>query len=71
MDADLQYLEDRITALAQLCQQLRTENVALRETVVALKSDNRRLLDKVEGAKARVETLLGQFPAEALPEDVE
>ncbi|GLR12314.1 DUF904 domain-containing protein [Chitinimonas viridis] len=62
MEAELNSLEDRIKTLAMLCQQLRSENVELRKTVLTLKNDNRRLNEKVEGAKTRVEALLGQLP---------
>ncbi|HEY9102378.1 hypothetical protein [Chitinimonas sp.] len=64
MEAELHNLEDRIKTLAALCQQLRSENVELRQTVLVLKNDNRRLNDKVEGAKTRVDALLARLPAE-------
>ncbi|SFZ78533.1 hypothetical protein [Chitinimonas taiwanensis] len=62
MEAELQSLEDRINALAKLCQQLRAENLDLRQEVLVLKNDNKRLNEKVEGAKARVDALLAQLP---------
>ena len=65
MEAELQNLEDRIKSLAAICQQLRTENVALRQEVLVLKGDNKRLTDKVDIAKSRVESLLEQLPEEA------
>ncbi|MGQ5522783.1 hypothetical protein ACUHMQ_05915 [Chitinimonas sp. PSY-7] len=65
MEAELQNLEDRINSLAAICQQLRTENVALRQEVLVLKGDNKRLADKVEIAKSKVEALLEQLPEEA------
>ncbi|PHV12693.1 hypothetical protein [Chitinimonas sp. BJB300] len=65
MEAELQNLEDRINSLAAICQQLRTENVALRQEVLVLKGDNKRLVDKVEIAKSKVDALLEQLPEEA------
>jgi cell division protein ZapB len=70
MEAELQSLEDRITQLASLCHQLRTENIDLRQTMQMLKAENKRLNEKVDGAKTRVEALLGQLPAdEDTPEE--
>ncbi|QNM96630.1 hypothetical protein [Chitinimonas koreensis] len=64
MEADLQTLEDRIGSLAMLCRQLRRENIELRQEVLVLKNDNRRLTDKVEVAKVRVEALIARLPDE-------
>lgn len=69
MEADLQTLEDRINTLAMLCQQLRKENEALRQTTVVLKNDNHRLNEKVEAAKARVETLIASLPDDSETEE--
>lgn len=71
MESDLQTLEDRVNTLAMLCQQLRKENSELRQHAVTLKNENRRLSDKVDGAKARVETLLAQLPAPSTEEESE
>lgn len=62
MEAELQSLEERIKLLAAQCQQLRAENIDLRQTVLVLKNENKRLGDKVEGARARVEALIDQLP---------
>ncbi len=62
MEAELQSLEERIKLLASQCQQLRAENIELRQTVLVLRNDNKRLGDKVEGARARVEALIDQLP---------
>ena len=69
MEAELHILEDRIKTLAALCQQLRGENVELRQTVLVLKNDNRRLTDKIEGATARVDALLARLPAEEVEQE--
>jgi len=74
MEAELQSLEDRIKLLASQCQQLRAENIDLRQTVLVLKNDNKRLNDKLDVAKSKVEALIGQIPAdeeEAAEEDAE
>jgi cell division protein ZapB len=72
MEAELQSLEDRIKLLASLCQNLRAENIELRQSVLLLKADNKRLSDKVEGAKTRVDALIAQVPQEDdIEEDAE
>ena len=64
MDAELANLEEKILQLTRLCGSLRTENRQLRQDVLALRQHNQGLLDKVDGAKLRVSSLLA-----ALPED--
>ena len=62
MEAELNALEERIRQAAELCQRLRTENTDLRQLVAKLESDNKRLTDKVVGARERLEVLLRQIP---------
>lgn len=62
MEAELNALEERIRQTAELCQRLRSENTDLRQRVAKLESDNKRLGDKINGAKERLEGLLRQIP---------
>ena len=62
MDAELAALEEKIRQAAALCRQLREENRDLRSRLDALTSDKSRLAEKVNGARARLETLLKQIP---------
>ena len=62
MEAELNALEERIRQAAELCQRLRTENTDLRQRLAKLESDNKRLGDKINGAKERLEGLLRQMP---------
>ena len=62
MDAELSALEEKIRQAAALCRQLREENRDLRERLAMLASDKNRLTEKVDGARARLETLLKQIP---------
>ena len=64
MEAELNNLEDRVNALAALCQQLRRENLELRQSALALKNDHRRIQDKLDSTLTRVEQLIGQLPAD-------
>jgi cell division protein ZapB len=62
MDAELSGLEDRIRQTVELCQRLRVENVDLRQRVAQLQSENKRLAEKILGARERLEGLLRQIP---------
>jgi cell division protein ZapB len=64
MEADLKALEERICQLVELTQRLRSDNRGLRQQLAQAVSDNKRLDEKVDAAKARLEALL-----ERLPED--
>ena len=62
MDQDLIALEDRIRQAAELCQRLRAENSDLRQRLTQLQHENKRLADKILGARERLEGLLRQIP---------
>ena len=62
MEAELSALEDRIRQTVELCQRLRGENTELRQRLAKLESDNKRLAEKINGAKERLEGLLRQIP---------
>ena len=62
MDAELSALEERIRAAVALCQRLRVENSELRQRMAHLQLENKRLGEKIHGAKQRLEGLLRQIP---------
>jgi cell division protein ZapB len=62
MNTELTALEEKIRQTIQLCRRLRDENSDLRQQVVKLESDRKRLSDKIDGAATRVESLLARFP---------
>jgi len=62
MDTEFDTLEGKIDQFLQLCQRLKSENKELRLQLVSAQSDIKRLNDKVENAKTRLETLLDQIP---------
>jgi cell division protein ZapB len=62
MDAEFDTLDGKIDQFLQLCQRLNSENKALRQQLVSAQSDVKRLEDRVEGAKTRLEALLRQIP---------
>ena len=62
MDTELAALEEKIRQAAALCKRLRDENRDLRTQLATLASDRSRLAEKVDGARARLESLLKQVP---------
>ena len=64
MHAELDTLEAKIRQVAELCQSLRRDNIALRQQLLSSQQDNKQLTTRLEAAKARLQALL-----ETLPED--
>jgi cell division protein ZapB len=64
MDAEIKLLEERVGQLVGLTQRLRDDNRELRQQLAQALNDNKRLNDKVDAAKARLETLLERLPEE-------
>jgi cell division protein ZapB len=64
MEADLKALEERIGQLVELTQRLRSDNRGLRQELAQAVNDNKRLGEKVDAAKARLEALLERLPEE-------
>jgi cell division protein ZapB len=64
MDAELTALEERIKQFADFCVRLRDENQLLRTRVASLEGENRRLAEKVDAARTRLEDLVKHIPEE-------
>ena len=62
MDADLAELEEKIRQAAALCRRLSEENLDLRSQLTLLAGDKRKLAEKLDSARARLESLLKQIP---------
>ena len=62
MEAELNSLEGKVSQFAQVCERLRAENTELRQQLARAQKDAKRLTDKIEGAKARLESLLVRLP---------
>ena len=62
MEQDFQRFEDRLNHFVTLFHRLRSENTELRQNV-AMKSDEvKRLSEKLDQAKTRIEALIAQLP---------
>lgn len=64
MDAELRALEERVGQLIELTQRLRHDNRQLRQQLAQATNDNKRLSEKVDAAKARLQSLLSHLPEE-------
>lgn len=62
MEAEFSSLEAKVAQFVALCERLRAENADLRMQLAAAQSDARRLNEKINGAKARLEGLLNRLP---------
>ena len=62
MEAELTALDDKISQLVRLAQKLRKDNSQLRQNLASAESENKRLSEKVNTAKTRLEALLIQIP---------
>jgi cell division protein ZapB len=62
MDLDLKGLEERVAQLIELSSRLRAENGSLRQQLVVAHNENKRLGERIETARLRVEALLERVP---------
>lgn len=65
MENELSTLEERVREAVDLCKRLRTESIDMRQRIVQLETENRRLRDKVSDAINRIEALVGKIPENA------
>lgn len=65
MQNELDVLEQKLTQLVRITQQLRSENHKLRQELASALSENRQHQDKIEQASTRLEKLLSQLPDDA------
>jgi uncharacterized protein (TIGR02449 family) len=64
MDTELKALEEKLAQLIEWAQHLRIENRDLRQQLAQATNDNKRLGEKVDAAKTRLEGLLAHLPEE-------
>ena len=62
-DRQLQMLERKITELIQLCEQLDSENRALKTDSQKWKIEREQLLEKTDIARAKVESMIQRLRA--------
>ena len=62
VDAEFNSLDAKVAQFVGLCERLRTENHDLRQQLASAKSDAKRLNERIEGAKLKLESLLARLP---------
>ncbi len=62
MDADLKALEQKVSRLIALCDELRNENAQLRVDLDVMASDSAVLKSNMEKASERIESLIDSLP---------
>ncbi|HEY2336851.1 MAG TPA: hypothetical protein VGI18_05730 [Burkholderiales bacterium] len=62
MEAEFNSLEAKVAQFVSLCERLRAENVELRRELAVARTDARKLHEKIDGAKERLEGLLSRLP---------
>lgn len=64
MDTEIKSLEGKLGQFVELCQKLRADNLELRQQLASAVSQSKRLEEKINKATTRLESLLGQMPAQ-------
>jgi cell division protein ZapB len=62
VDAEFNSLETKVAQFVGLCERLRAENHDLRQQLASAKNDAKRLNERIEGAKVKLESLLARLP---------
>jgi cell division protein ZapB len=62
VETEFNSLEAKVAQFVTLCERLRAENVELRQQLAAARTDAKRLNDKIDGAKQRLEGLISRLP---------
>jgi cell division protein ZapB len=62
VETEFNSLETKVAQFVSLCERLRAENHELRQPLAAARNDAKRLHEKIDGAKARLEGLLSRLP---------
>ena len=62
VETEFNSLEAKVAQFVTLCERLRAENKDLRQQLAAARGDAKRLHEKIDGAKARLEGLLSKLP---------
>ena len=62
VDQEFNSLESKVAQFVGLCERLRTENHDLRQQLAAARNDAKRLNERIDGAKLKLERLLERLP---------
>jgi cell division protein ZapB len=62
VEAEFNSLEAKVAQFVALCERLRAENIQLRQELLSARNDARRLNEKIDGAKVKLEKLVSRLP---------
>lgn len=62
MQAELDALESKLAQLMERYQSMRAENLKLRQQVVSLENSEKRLNERLDEARGRMEILFNKLP---------
>ena len=62
VDTELASLEAKVAQFVTLCERLRAENTSLRQQLAVAQSDAKRLNERIDGAKTKLEGLINRLP---------
>jgi len=62
VDAEFNSLEAKVAQFVGLCERLRAENHDLRQQLATARNDAKRLNERIEGARVKLESLLARIP---------
>lgn len=62
VETEFASLETKVAQFVGLCDRLRAENHDLRQQLASAKNDAKRLNERIDGAKAKLENLLSRLP---------
>lgn len=62
VDTEFNSLEAKVAQFVGMCERLRAENHDLRQQLASARNDAKRLNERIEGAKQKLENLLARLP---------
>ncbi len=62
VDTEFDSLEAKVAQFVGICERLRAENHDLRQQLATARNDAKRLNERIEGARSRLEHLLARLP---------
>jgi cell division protein ZapB len=62
VEAEFNSLEAKVAQFVALCERLRAENIQLRQDLLSARNDAKRLNEKIDGAKVKLEKLVSRLP---------
>jgi cell division protein ZapB len=62
VEAEFNSLEAKVAQFVALCERLRAENIQLRQDLLSARNDAKRLNEKIDGAKDKLERLASRLP---------